>query len=125
MSIYSAMADACASGDTVLLPTFVVFRADNLTQAFTVIGRMFSFGSGVSAVNADIFAQLTPMFITALALALVFSTPVMPAIEKKLASTKAARAADIVFAIGTLGVFALSILFLVSNSYNPFIYFRF
>lgn len=109
----------------VTLLTFVIFRADDLGQGFRVISSMFGAGSADYAVNAAILSNLSALFFVSLALAALFSTPIAPFIKTKIGKTKAAAAAEYVSYLGTLCIFALCILSLVSSEYNPFIYFRF
>lgn len=60
----------------VVLVGFVIFRADNMGQAFSMIGAMLS-GVSASAQTGLLLAQcLTPLTLFALAVGLVGSTPV-------------------------------------------------
>ena len=58
-------------------------------------------------------------------LAFAFSLPIVPALEKKLRSRSGERAVSVPRAVCTALLFGLSLVFLVGQSYNPFIYFRF
>ena len=59
-------------------------------------------------------------------IAFVFSLPIVPAAEKAVHSgRKGERLLPIIRAVSTMLLFALSLAFLVGQSYNPFIYFRF
>ena len=109
----------------VIITTFVIFRADTLTQGFGVIGKMFSGAAGSAPENVAIYALCSPLFLTALAAAVLFSTPIVPKLGERIAKTKAAPAAEYVAYFGTLVMFALCVLSLVASEYNPFIYFRF
>lgn len=104
---------------------FVIFRADTLTQGFSLIGNMFSGASGDEAVNATIMSMTSVMFLIALAFALVLSTPVFRVIRSKVTDTRAAETYNYLSYLGSLLIFALCILSLISSKYNPFIYFRF
>lgn len=109
----------------VIVTTFVIFRADTLTQGFGMIGKMFSGAAGTASENAAVYALCSPLFITALAAAVIFSTPVVPMIWKKIGETKAAAAAEYAAYLSSLALFGLCILSLIASEYNPFIYFRF
>lgn len=109
----------------VVILAFVIFRAETLTQAFGLIGNMFSGASGSSAVNAEVLSYLSRLFIVTLCFAVIFSTPICRIIGEKLRATKGAAAAEYISCAGTLVIFALCILSLISSKYNPFIYFRF
>ena len=66
-------------------------------------------------------------YLPIMAAALCFAVPLYPTLSAKLEKS----ANGVKAAVGTLGVFAygaalvLSVSFLVGNSYNPFLYFRF
>ena len=109
----------------VIVTTFVIFRADSLTQGFGIIGKMFTFSSGSASESAAIYALCSPLFITALVAAVLFSAPIVPKISQKLSATKAASAAEYIAYFGSLALFLLCVLSLVASEYNPFIYFRF
>lgn len=67
----------------VVLIGFVIFRADNMGQAFSMIGAMFS-GICASAQTGLLLAQcLTPLTMFVLLLGLVGSTPVLPLVCRK------------------------------------------
>ncbi len=109
----------------VAMLTFVIFRADTLSQAGRIFANMFTGAQGNYLVNTQLMTNLEPLFFTALAVAIVFSAPVLPMLREKAMKCKAAPLFDYTGHIITLGIFALCILSLVSSSYNPFIYFRF
>ncbi len=109
----------------VVVLAFVLFRADTLSQGFGIIGQMFNCSMGDSAVNAQITACLTGLFIVALVFAVLLSTPIFKVIRAKFEKTKTANLYNYVAYMGSLVVFALAILSLLSSKYNPFIYFRF
>ncbi|MBR6044583.1 MAG: MBOAT family protein [Ruminococcus sp.] len=109
----------------VVILAFVLFRADTLTQGFGLIGNMFSGASGNAAANAEILSCFSMMFVIGLIFAVILSTPVCRVIGGKMAGTKAAGAYEYLTYAGSLVIFALCILSLISSKYNPFIYFRF
>lgn len=111
----------------VVLVGFVIFRADNMGQAFSMIGAMFSGGSA-SAQTGLLLAQcLTPLTLFALAVGLVGSTPVLPLVCRK-AEQQTGSVYACLQALSYAGVLALllvDILHLSAASYVPFIYFQF
>ena len=109
----------------VTIIAFVLFRADTLSQGFRLIGNMFGGVMGSDAVNAEIHACFSMLFVIALIFAVILSTPVCRVISEKMAAKKAAGAYEYMTYIGSLLIFALCILSLISSKYNPFIYFRF
>ena len=109
----------------VTVLTFVIFRADTLTQGFKMIGVMFTGASGDGVVNAEILAELSVVFVVSFVFAIVLSTPVVPWIKTKLEDTRIASVTEYLCYAGTLVIFVLCIFSLISSQYNPFIYFRF
>ena len=109
----------------VVILAFVLFRADTLTQGFGLIKNMFTGHVGDNAVNAEIMSLMSLMFMVGLGFAILLSTPVFRVIREKVTATKGGAAYELVSYAGSLVIFALCILSLVSSRYNPFIYFRF
>ena len=70
-------------------------------------------------------AQLTPAYIFMLVLAVMFSTPVVGAVEKKLSGGKLAAAGNIFSYAASMVLLVICILTMSASSYNPFIYFQF
>lgn len=101
---------------------FMLFRADSVSQAFTMIGSLFT-GYGFSQEATLLLREvLTGKVIAAAAIGLLLSTGLQRKLtgwaENKQPLTAAAY-------IGALALFALCILRLASASFNPFIYFQF
>ncbi len=95
---------------------WVLFRAETLGDAAAYIKSMFSFG--IDGMFKGYFAQNA--FLLAFGIAL--ATPYPRKLWNRLVQGKAA---DILYVCGLVFVFVLCIASLVSNSYNPFIYFNF
>ena len=93
--------------------TFIIFRADSLSYAIDMIGRLFV-GEGSNAVA---FSLLTPTYIIALVCAVVFSSSVLDKIIQ--------NAKIWILSILSIIVYLISIMMLITGGYNPFIYFRF
>ncbi len=110
----------------VVTVTFVIFRADNLTQAWTFIKEMFT-GFNITSQSLSAFsAQLTPLLITILILGAVFSTPIVRKIGERFTKDGAMTApAEYLSYAGTLVMLLLCVVSLASSSYNPFIYLQF
>ena len=111
----------------VVLIGFVIFRADNMGQAFSMIGAMFS-GIRASAQTGLLLAQcLTPLTMFALLLGLVGSTPVLPMIchkaERQTGSVRTCL--RVINYAAVLVLLLVDILHLSAASYVPFIYFQF
>lgn len=109
----------------VTIVTFVIFRADNISQAIIYIGKMFTNTPGQHAVNASIFSGLSFFVIFAFILGIIFSTPVVPCIKRVLSDSKYSAAEEVIEYLFTIVIFLMCVLLLISSEYNPFIYFRF
>ncbi len=118
---------------TLLIVTcsFVIFKSDSLADAAHYFGRMFSFTSGDPAVNSYIrFFTLTGETIVVSVFAVLFSTPAVHnswSFIKKISVSRPVAAYLLKsLVIITLGIlFIISITYMASNTYNPFIYARF
>lgn len=111
----------------VVLIGFVIFRADNMGQAFSMIGAMFS-GICASAQTGLLLAQcLTPLTMFALLLGLVGSTPVLPMVCRKAEQQTGSVyvCLRVLSYAGALALLLVDILHLSAASYVPFIYFQF
>lgn len=105
----------------VVTVTFVIFRSDNLSYAFTYIGKMFT-GFNISPESLNISVQqLTPLFITAVIAGIVFSLPVCEKIREKVSEKKY----DMITYPCSIAMLLLCIISLSSATFNPFIYLQF
>ena len=98
---------------------WVLFYFTDLSQMGAFFTSMFSFDGTAISHDAGVLAiSYLPMLIVAA----VASTPLATNLYKKVADTKAAPLLKTLFCIVVLG---LCTALLVSQSYNPFLYFRF
>lgn len=107
----------------VVLFGFIIFRADSLAYGLGFIGRMFS-PEAFALGFWDALAFLNPYMIITLVAAVIASTPILPFIKSKIKGRGEAAAEVVSYAVCML-LFLLCILLLASNTYSPFIYFRF
>ena len=98
---------------------WVLFYFSDLNEMGAFITSMFGFGGTVISADAGALAL---SYLPMLLVAAFASTPVMTNLYRKIEKTKAAPALKTAFCIVVLGV---STALLVSQSYNPFLYFRF
>lgn len=108
----------------VTVLAFVFFRADDLPTACRFIGHMFC-PSGDSVQTAMFMKQITPMYLIMLVLAVVFSMPVVRIISEKAGTGKSSGIYEVCSYAVSLVLLGLCIITLSSDSYSPFIYFRF
>ena len=110
---------------------FVIFRSENMQQAFSMIGRMFGTGGFSDGSRSLMWQMLTPYFMIMLIAGILFAAPV-PALARwinaRFISSGNMKMRSCLSAI----LYAVSMLLLVwcmlrlsGNTYNPFIYFRF
>ena len=110
----------------VVMVGWVFFETDTLEASFAYLGKMFSFQSmSVSGLSA----MLTPVMIAVLVFAVIFCTPVLPAIRKRFRDRfPAAQGNNLLFA-GKAALYLAGLVFcvvkLATGEFNPFIYFRF
>lgn len=97
---------------------FVIFRADTLSHGFYMIKEMlWGFHFEPAAISLAL-QQLTPLYLTVAAAAVLAALPVRPYLAKRKGFETLSWACS-------LCALALCILSLSSGAYNPFIYFRF
>ncbi|AMD95131.1 MBOAT family O-acyltransferase [Leptotrichia sp. oral taxon 847] len=110
----------------VISISWVFFRSDNVLNAIIYIKRLFFFKFDhleyfiIELENWKLFIAL---------LAILFSTPLIPKIEKyllkKLKSENLRIIHEIIVRCGYIIIFIIAICFMFGENFNPFIYFRF
>ena len=109
----------------VVIVTFVIFRADNLTQAWIFISSMFT-GYDISQASISIFCeQFTPYFVFILIAGIVLSMPIVPKLASKITVNKTSAAIECVSYGVTLVLLFMCMVSLASSTFNPFIYLQF
>ena len=93
-------------------------------ESIEYIGKMFAGGIQDSA-RVTMMSLLTPSFITVLAVGIVAACPIIPFIKKKTQEKKIYKGLCVAGYAMTLVLYLLCVMSLASDSYNPFIYFRF
>lgn len=104
----------------MVLLAFVLFRADNLAQAGSMLGQMFTGFSITAEHTATLTELVTPALVFVLMLCAVFSFPVRQRLQRPEKGSWVIAAE-----IWTLLLFAVDVMVLASASFNPFIYFQF
>jgi alginate O-acetyltransferase complex protein AlgI len=118
----------------VVLIGWVFFRADTLGQAIGFLKTMFGFGSTVADYK-QIVEYLNPEFILIGILGILGSTRIFVIIGDKLKNMidiipvfkllKLKNIARLAYVFGVIVIFLITLSYMATNSYNPFIYFRF
>lgn len=103
---------------------FVIFRADSLSYGVRYILQMFTVGERMGGYEM-MLSIMTPSYITTAMVAVIACCPLVPAISSALKDKKIYTVVDVLGYAVSLALFVLCAMSLASNSYNPFIYFRF
>ena len=103
---------------------WIIFRSDGIMQAFTYIGQLFSKGDGMTPV----VSLLSMRSVIVLAAGVILATPVYPAFVKFITKQKDKDQEKAFFVTESALQYAfllVCIVLLISETYNPFIYFQF
>ncbi len=98
---------------------WVFFSYLDIHKAFGMIGAMFGFASGADKLGVYSLLTYAPLLIVAA----FCSTPLVGRLTEKL--RKSGIIGRLIWCTGFVFLFVVSLSFLVDNSYNPFLYFRF
>lgn len=105
---------------------WVFFRSESFPQSFTYIRTMFGF-SKVGFFDSQSLYYIHDYWLY-FVIAILFSMPigqVLTTTIKRRVSESAYSLVEIVQTVLLLGLFYISVLYLTSSTFNPFIYFRF
>lgn len=98
---------------------WAIFNFEDVSALFAYIGGLFTAPDGLySQETASVMLSYLPVTVVGA----VLSTPILRVIHKKLSSKPVLTVLEILFCVGVMVLCTAS---LVSDSYNPFIYFRF
>lgn len=103
----------------VVMLGWVLFSAESLSDAITLVGSMIGLGGSFIDAESKYLLSQNAFLIVVMSLSAV---GVFQRLSESVKSTKWERA---VKSVVYLGIFALCIAYLISESYNPFLYFRF
>lgn len=106
----------------LVLISWVIFAFEDLTKVKDYLLTMFHL-NGTQLVNSESLYYLKNYFIIIL-IGIILSTPIITKLLNKLEKKKSNIRSIIITAI-YIGILILSTASLVSDSYNPFLYFRF
>ena len=105
---------------------WVLFRAENLSKAFLYLKNMFGINSnGFASDTLLMYLKEYGVFFIA---GIIFATPIAKRINKMNVERKMPVIGNIItllYPIVIIGLFLISMTYLVAGSYNPFIYFYF
>ena len=98
---------------------WVLFSSNTLTDAVTYIGAMFGAGENV------FFDSTAKYLLSTHAFPMIFMSLSAFGLFSHLPRTKNFKVNVTVLCIGYMIIFALCVIYLISETYNPFLYFRF
>lgn len=108
----------------IVMISFIIFNSENIGQAITQIGGLFGL-NGESIINTYTRYYLKS-YAVILAIAIIGATPLFKNLFEKLQKNKTIN--KIINMLEPVMIAVLLIIvtaYLVDNSYNPFLYFRF
>lgn len=109
----------------VVIIGWVFFRASDLGHAVNYLGIMFGFRSPYN-VGFSVWYYLDPMVITILIIACIASIPITKYIRDNVGHYEEHSGLSLFIQNAFVGLLlVLCMMFLATNTYNPFIYFRF
>lgn len=107
----------------IIVISFLIFNSNSTTEIFTSLKNMFCLN------NLESFNQETIYYLKSysilLIVSIISSTPLIKNIITKIKNTKASIIIDILEPITYILLLILSTAFLIDESFNPFLYFRF
>lgn len=108
---------------TVMI-SFIIFNANSIGDAWNNIIGLFG-ANGESLINASTIYYLKS-YLVVLVIAIIGSTPLLKNIIEKLKTkTNANKIINLLEPIAMASILIIVTAYLVDNSYNPFLYFRF
>lgn len=108
---------------TVMI-SFIIFNANSIGEAWNNIIGLFG-ANGESLINASTVYYLKS-YLVVLVIAIIGSTPLLKNIIEKLKTkTNANKIINLLEPIAMASILIIVTAYLVDNSYNPFLYFRF
>lgn len=108
---------------TVMI-SFIIFNANSIGEAWNNIIGLFG-ANGESLINASTVYYLKS-YLVVLVIAIIGSTPLLKNIIEKLKTkTNANKIINLLEPIAMASILIIATAYLVDNSYNPFLYFRF
>ena len=100
---------------------WVIFNSTSMPDITKTMQTMFTFAP-LSDVSKGYMIYLFRNYTAEIAAGILFALPIFPLIKKRFENNIIYRC---VFPVCILIIFALSLVSIVSNTFNPFIYFRF
>lgn len=107
----------------IVVISFLIFNADSLTSISTELKNMFGL-TQIPLVGKETIYYLKN-YLTLLIIAIIGATPLLSIIIKKVQNTKYKVVINYLEPIAYITLLIISTSFLIDESFNPFLYFRF
>ena len=107
----------------IIIISFLIFNSNSANEIFTSLKNMF-FINNIEIINQETIYYLKSYLII-LIVSIISSTPLIKNIIQKLRTTKIKLIIDILEPITYITLLILTTAFLIDESFNPFLYFRF
>lgn len=107
----------------IIIISFLIFNSTTTSEIFNSLGNMFNLNN-IDLINKETIYYLRSYLIL-LIIAIISATPLLKNIISKIKNTKYIKIIDIIEPITLIGLLILSTAFLIDESFNPFLYFRF
>lgn len=107
----------------IVIISFLIFSTENVSDILNNLSMMFT-SKGINFINAETLYYLKSNIILLL-IGIIGATPLPKNIYLRLKETKLKIILDIIEPFILIGLLALVTSFLIDDSFNPFLYFRF
>ena len=107
----------------IVLISWVIFAFDDITILTYYMKTLFGL-TKAPFINSNFLYYFSNYFIILL-LGAIFSTPIYPSLMEKLKNTKRKNLVFFITLFIYIILFVITVSYLVSDTYNPFLYFRF
>jgi len=104
---------------------WVVFRSPNLPYAWNYLGALAGFSKPATVLTFSAYPPVSPLVWFALAAGILFSFPIIPAIQKRLSKDQSPVNSEVFLwtqTIFTIALFIAGMIVQAGTSYIPFIY---
>lgn len=108
---------------TIVIISFMIFSTNSLTDIKVNLKNMF-FLNNLPIINSETIYYLRN-YLVLLIISFICSTPILKLLNMKLNKTKIKKCLNFIEPFIYLGLLILSTAFLIDESFNPFLYFRF
>lgn len=124
LKLLEKMGKVCSHVYAILLVliSWVIFAFEDLKQVISYIGAMFNIGE-VALVNKEAL-YYSGNYFSIILIGIILSTPILKKIFGKL-EEKNNKVINVFTSLCYIGILLLSTASLVSDTFNPFLYFRF